>query len=174
MKTFLTCLALVGVAALFGACAALPSKQDINKAVTAPGVDAAAVHIETAVAVLARSMQLGLDQPNNGVDEVRLAKAVRRAAEVLDDARVLFDARTGDPVLLLNAAFDAIGSAVPPGASPKIRFALVIARGAASVYGSNLVMTGPPSAPSERLKAARADADAAIVALLASLPPPES
>lgn len=174
MKTILSCLALAGVAVLFCACAALPSKRDIDQAMTAPGVDAAAANFETAVAVLAASIQVGLQQPDHGVDEVKLARAVRKAADRLDEARVMFDARTGNPTLLVGAAFDAIGAAVPPTASPKIRFALAIARGGASVYATGLVMTGPPSAPSERLKAARADANAAIAGLLASLPPPES
>lgn len=172
MKSLLPWLAFAGAAVILCACAALPSKKDILEAVNAPSVDAAAVHFENAVAVLAISVEATARQPDPGVDKVKLARAVRKAASKLEDARGLFDARTGRPDVLVNAGFDAINDAVPPTADYKIRFALSLFRGAASTYASGLSMTGPPAAPSEELKGARKRADAAIEALLAALPSP--
>ncbi|WP_304274073.1 hypothetical protein [Caulobacter segnis] len=174
MKSLMSCLALLGVAAILTACVALPSKDDIAQAVTAPGVDAAAANFETAVAVLASSIAIAVDDPDAGVDEAKLAKAVRKAADALDEARVVFDARSGDPGGLIDKAFGALGEAVPMTASPRIRFALSVARGAGQVYAGRLHLVGAPAAPSERLKASREDADRAIAGLLARLPPPET
>lgn len=174
MKSLLPWLAFAGAAMILCACAALPSKGDIADAVAAPAVDAAAVQLENAVAVLAVSVEAAMRQPDAGVDRVKLAKGLRRAADRLDEARSLFDARTGDPAALVNAGFDALSEAVPVTASAKVRFALALFRGATAAYASGLTLTGPPPPPSEALKAARQRADAAIDALLASLPPPGS
>lgn len=174
MKSLIPWLAIAGLAAVLCGCAMLPTKADIAEAVAAPALDAAAVRFETAVAVMATSVEVAARQPDPGVDKVKLARAIRKAASVLGDARVAFDARSGDPATLVSMAFDAIDDAVPPTANVKIRFALALGRGAAVTYATGLTLAGPPSPPSEQLRMARASADEAIGSLLASLPPPES
>lgn len=169
MKALYIGLALAGLAVLACGCATLPTKSDIAEAVAAPAVDAAAVKFETALAVMVSAVEVAATDPDSNVDKVRLAKAVTTAANGLDEARSLFDARSGDPATLIGKAFDAIDEAVPPSANIKVRFALAVGRSAATAFAGSLTLYGPPTPPSERLKNARVATDRAIDGLTAAL-----
>lgn len=172
MKALYIGLALAGLAVLACGCAALPTKSDIVEAVTAPAVDGAAVRFEAALVVMASAVEVAATGPDSGVDKVKLAKAVTKAANGLDEARSLFDARSGDPATLIGKAFDALDDAVPATANIKVRFALAVGRSAASAFAGSLTLLGPPTPPSERLKAARVATDKAVDALLIALGAP--
>lgn len=169
MKILMITLGLAAVACL-AACAALPSKATIAEAVTDPRVDAAAIRFETAIAAMLPSIGVAVTAPDSGVDPVEVGKAVRKAVDILDEARAVFDARSGNPADLVGKAFDVLDEAIPPSAGSKVRFALAIGRGAASVFAGSALPDGPPSPPSPDLKAARDRTDDAVKALLARLP----
>lgn len=172
MKALCIGLALASLAVLACGCAALPSKSQIVEIVTAPAVDATAVKFETAVAVMVSAVEVAASDPASGVDRAKLANAVTKAANGLDEARVLFDARSGDPTTLISKAFDALDEAVPTTANIKVRFALAVGRSAASAFVGSLTLIGPPTPPSERLKSAREATDKAVDALLIALGAP--
>lgn len=165
MKCALIALAVLCAASL-AACAALPSKSDITAAVTAPGVDSAAVRFEHAVAALVIGLDAATQAPGSGVNPAKLAKAAAEAHDALVEARTIFDARSGDPSGLVNRAFDALDEAVPATASAKVRFALALGRGAGSAFAGSALPVGPPTPPSPELIAAREATDLAVKALV--------
>jgi hypothetical protein len=170
MKTLLIGLAVASLAAVVCGCAILPSRGDIIEAVTDPAVDAAAVRFETALYVMTTSIAPVVADPSADLDQAKFAKRLRNAAADLDQARAMFDARSGDPVALTKAAFDRLDEAVPVGSSLKVRLALSAGRTAVSIFASSLSLAGPPSPPSEALVLARARTDRAVAELLARLP----
>lgn len=166
---------LAGVAltcALLAACVGLPSKGDIASAITAPAVDAAAVKFETALYVMAASLEPAVTTPDAGVDRAKLAKAIVKVQGGLDQARALFDKRSGDTVGLVSQTFDVLDDAVPMTASLRVRLALAAARSAVMIYADSLRLAGDPVPPSDDLVSARARTDRAVKGLLAALAAP--
>lgn len=166
MKTLFPWLAIAGLAAALCGCAMLPKKSDM----TVPAIDAAAVKFETALYAMVTSIASVVTDPQADVDRAKFARGLRKASADLDQARALFDARTGDPIGLTSAAFDLLDQAVPPGSSLKVRLAISAGRTAVTLFASSLDLTGPPSPPSQALRDARSRTDRAVAELLAQLP----
>ncbi len=169
MKNLLIGLAFAGLAVMLCGCAMLPTRGDVIEAVTSPAVDAAAVKFETALYAMATSIAPVVADPSADLDRAKFAKGLRNAAADLDQARALFDARSGDPIALTSSAFDLLDQAVPPGASFKVRLALSAGRTAVTVFAASLSLTGPPTPPSRALTLARARTDQAVADLLRRL-----
>lgn len=176
MDMFLKPAVIATAVALFCAfglvACATPGVSSINAALVSPKADDAAVRFETALAVMVTSLEVAASAPDSGINKAKMATAVRKAYSALDEARGVFDARSGKPDELVARAFAALDEAVPVSASGKARLALALGRGAASVFVRSLVVDGPPLQPSAELKTAREATDRAVEALLIKLEPP--
>lgn len=144
------------------------------EAVTSPAADAAAVKVEATLATLITSFDLVVSDPSAKVDRVKLASVLSDAADLLGEARALFDERGGGVSALAGRAVGLIAQAVPEGASTSARFAIGLALGGLQTYAASIDVKGLAIEPSDALVQARERTDDALRSLRNKLPPPGS
>lgn len=137
-------------------------------------VDAKAIGAETAVTALAVALQVYVSDPAVDVDRGKLRVQVIKAAGLLVQGRMTYDARSGSPAVLAGQAMGLISAALPADAPITARAALMAAQAAIGIYTIGLGGQGVAVEPSAELVQARKTADEAVRVLLINLPPPET